>query len=72
MIEPQRFETGMARQLERFREALTRGMPRRGWKLAIRVAHAVPSGAFSTSDQRSVRKRQPTVSTRRGTLNAAS
>lgn len=37
VIVPERFAPGMARQLERFREALAGGMPRRGWKVGINV-----------------------------------
>jgi 2-keto-4-pentenoate hydratase len=37
MIQVARFAPGMARQLERFREALAAGMPRLGWKIGINV-----------------------------------
>jgi len=37
MVAPERFAPGMARQLERLREALANGMPRRGWKVGINV-----------------------------------
>lgn len=36
-IAPERFAPAMARQLERFGEALAEGMPRRGWKVGINV-----------------------------------
>jgi 2-keto-4-pentenoate hydratase len=37
VIAPERFAPGMALQLERLREALAGGMPRRGWKVGINV-----------------------------------
>jgi 2-keto-4-pentenoate hydratase len=37
VMAPEKFEAGMARQLERFREALASGMPRRGWKIGVNV-----------------------------------
>lgn len=36
-VVPDPFATGMGRQLERLREALAGGMPRRGWKIGINV-----------------------------------
>jgi len=37
MVDPEKFNPGMALQLARFQEALAEGMPRRGWKVGINV-----------------------------------
>lgn len=40
-VDPARFAPGMERQLERFRQALDGGMPRRGWKIGINVPEVI-------------------------------
>jgi 2-keto-4-pentenoate hydratase len=37
VVDPEKFEPGMALQLARFQEALAEDMPRRGWKVGINV-----------------------------------
>ncbi len=58
-IATNRLAPGMARQLERFREALAGGMPRRGWKIGINVPEVLrhlelPHSAVAWIDGRRV------------------
>lgn len=57
MIWPEKFAPGMAKQLQRFHNSLTDGMPRCGWKLGINVPEvrqklAIPHPAVGWLDGR--------------------